>query len=86
MVEKSWLAVFIVICGVGLDAGLDLFQCALCYSLPLSVTNRTSPEGLYWETLRLCRVVGILKLTKNPLIYIVSHFTLGSLDLCFGGG
>jgi len=28
MVEKRWLAVFIVICGLGLDVGLDLFQCA----------------------------------------------------------
>jgi len=28
MVEKCWLAVFIVICGLGLDVGLDLFQCA----------------------------------------------------------
>jgi len=23
-------------------------------------------------------------LTKNPLIYIVSHFTLGGLELCSG--
>jgi len=28
MVEKRWLAVFIVISGLGLDVVLDLFQCA----------------------------------------------------------
>jgi len=40
MVEKPWLAVFIVTCALGLAVVLDLFQ-NMCIVLILFVTNRT---------------------------------------------
>ena len=51
-----------------------------------------SPEIFQWEgfavlrgAFRLCGGLDIIKLTKTPLIYSVSRFNLGSLELCLGG-
>jgi len=54
MVEKRWLAVYIVTCALGLAAGLGFFQLRV-QSLPLFVTNRTIASRPSIGRLRLCR-------------------------------
>jgi len=39
----------------------------------------------YGEVLRLCGALDIIKLTKTPLIYSVSRFNLGGLEICLEG-
>jgi len=55
MVEKRWLAVFIVTCTLGLAVGSGFFQLRV-HSLPLFVTNRTIARMSSFGRLRLRRV------------------------------
>jgi len=57
MVEKPWLAVFIVTCALGLAVVLDLFQLHVHSAIPYLCTlpTKPSPEGLQLGTSRLCR-------------------------------
>jgi len=78
------LAVFIVTCGLGLAVGLDLFQLHAHSVIPClcSLPTEPSPEGLQLGNFTF--VQGEL-IFSNPLIYSVSHITLGGLELCLGG-
>jgi len=54
MVDKRWLAVFIVACALGLAVGLNHFQLHV-YSVCLcSLPTKPSPEGRQLGSLRLC--------------------------------
>jgi len=69
MVEKRWLAVFIVTCAFGLAVGLGIFLLhvhsvnpCLC-SLPLE----PSLEGLQLGSFRLCRRIDIRNFDKKSI-------------------
>jgi len=50
MIEKRWLAVFIVTCALGLAIGLDLFQLHVHSVSLCSLPTEPSPEGLQlWD-------------------------------------
>jgi len=77
MVEKPWLAVFIVTCALGLAVVLDLFQLhvhsAILYFCTLP--TETSPEGLQLRDFTFVQGgIDILELIENPLNYCVSYF------------
>jgi len=57
-------------------------------SAPRTVTRNFSIGGLCssaGELFVCAEGLDIIKLTKTPLIYSVSRFNLGSLELCLGG-
>jgi len=57
-------------------------------SLSRTVARKFSIGGLCSSAGGLCVCLGgldIIKLTKAPLIYSVSRFNLGGLELCLGG-
>jgi len=67
MVEKPWLAVFIVTCALGLAIVLDLFQLHVHSAIPCLCTLPTEPssEGLQLEEFTFVQGVDILKFDKK---------------------
>ena len=82
MVEKRWLAVFVVTCALGLAVGLDLYQLHVRSVCLCSLPTGPSPEGLQLGTLRLCRGIDILKFDKKSTD--LWCFTLRGLGALFG--
>jgi len=67
MVEKRWLAVFIVICALGRGVGLDLFQLHVqsVISCLCSLPTEPSPEGLQLRDYVCAGRTDILKFDKK---------------------
>jgi len=71
MVEKPWLAVFIVTCALGLAVVLDFFQLHVHSAIPCLCTLPTepSPESLQLGDFTFVHggLIDILKFDKHPL-------------------
>jgi len=68
MVEKPWLAVFIVTCALGLAVVLDLFQLHVHSAIPClcALPTEQSPEGLQLGDFTFVQGgADILKFDKN---------------------
>ena len=87
MVEKRLLTVFIMTCALGLAVVLHLFQLNVHNVIPClcSLPTEPSPEGLQLGDYVCAGGTDILKFDKKTLIYSVSHFTLGGLELRLQG-
>ena len=67
MVEKRWLARFIVTCALGLAVGMDLFQLHVHSAIPCfcSLPTEPSSEGLQLGDFTFVQGVDILKFDKK---------------------
>jgi len=81
MVEKRFLAVFILTWALGLAVALDLFQLHVHSVIPClcSLPTEPSQEGLQLGDDVCAGGSDILKFDKNPLVYCVSYFNFGGL-------
>jgi len=71
MVEKRWLAVFVVICALGLAVGLDLFQLHVRSVCLCSSPTEQSPEGFQLKDFTF--VQGRIDILKFDLVFHIEE-------------